>query len=99
MFYIGWSQGNIQMFYALAHLEESFFVDNLYKLIAFAPCFVNPPWTDESYYEQSLYKLNSIGVYDEYGPNWEEEHKRICDELGEIGCDYLSCTNCQPMSV
>ena len=55
VFYIGWSQGNIQMFYALAHLEESFFVDNLYKLIAFAPCFVNPPWTDESYYEQSLY--------------------------------------------
>ena len=29
VFYIGYSQGNVQMFYALTKLEESFFADNL----------------------------------------------------------------------
>ena len=42
VFYIGYSQGTIQMFYALAHknLEEEFFADSLHKFVAFAPCTV-----------------------------------------------------------
>ena len=38
VFYLGYSQGTVQMFYALSHLEEDFFVDNLYKFVALAPC-------------------------------------------------------------
>ena len=42
VYYIGYSQGTIQMFYALAHknLEEEFFADSLHKFIAFAPCTI-----------------------------------------------------------
>ena len=42
VFYIGYSQGTTQMFYALAHekLEEEFFADSMHKFVAFAPCTV-----------------------------------------------------------
>jgi len=40
VFFIGYSQGTIQMFYSLAHLHDSFHVDNTYKFIALAPCFI-----------------------------------------------------------
>lgn len=40
LLYLGYSQGTVQMFYGLAHLEESFYADNLYKMVALAPCFV-----------------------------------------------------------
>jgi len=90
------------MFYALPHLQDSFFADNVHKVVAFAPCFVNPPWSptgSEKYYENSMYKFPSIGVYDEYGPNWDVEYARICNELTWEGRDYASCTTCQPGSV
>ena len=60
------------MFYALAHLEEEFFVDNLYKFVAFAPCTIFPPGdVPESYYENTIYAYPSVGVYDFCGPNWD----------------------------
>ena len=43
VFYIGWSQGTVQMFYALAHLEESFFRHHMYKAVMMAPCTICPP--------------------------------------------------------
>ena len=82
VFYIGYSQGNVQMFYALAHLEETFFVDNLYKFVALAPCTVTSSAGSESYVENTLYQFPSIGVYSMHGPNWDTEYQRICDELG-----------------
>ena len=33
VFYLGWSQGTIQMFYGLSYLEESFFADSLHKFV------------------------------------------------------------------
>jgi len=98
VFFIGWSQGNIQMFYALAHLEEEFLADSVHKVITMAPCTVNPPWIEESYYAKGLYKLPSIGVWDEYGPNWSEEYKKVCD-LSWQACEQENCENCQPMSI
>ena len=60
------------MFYALAHLEESFFVDNVHKVVLMAPCTICPPdpLHDESFYENSLYSFPSIGQYNIYGPHW-----------------------------
>ena len=98
VFYIGWSQGNVQVFYALSHIEESFFADNVHKVIAMAPCTVNPPWTDESYYEKGLYQLQGAGIYDEYGPNWKAEYPEVC-LVSEEACEQLNCANCQPMSI
>ena len=42
VFYLGWSQGTIQMFYGLSYLEESFFADSLHKFVAMAPCTIVP---------------------------------------------------------
>ena len=54
-YYIGYSQGTVQMFYGLAHRENDFYADNLYKFIAFAPCTVCPQDGNESWYEKGLY--------------------------------------------
>ena len=67
VFFIGSSQGTVQMFYALAHREEEFFADNLHKFIALAPCTVCPEQGPESYWEDVLYTLPEIGVYNLYG--------------------------------
>ena len=47
IFYVGYSQGTIQMFYGLTHNQE-FFAENLLKVVQLAPCFVcsySPPIT------------------------------------------------------
>ena len=41
IFYLGYSQGTIQMFYGLAHMESTFHAENLHKVIQMAPCFVS----------------------------------------------------------
>ena len=40
VFYIGYSQGTVQMHYGLAHLESTFHADNVHKVVQLAPCFV-----------------------------------------------------------
>lgn len=40
IFYLGYSQGSLQMFYALAHLEKEFLADSLHKFVAISPCTV-----------------------------------------------------------
>lgn len=99
IFYLGWSQGTVQMFYALAHLEEEFLADNLYKFVAMAPCTYVPKDGREKYWDDTLYSFPSVGVYDLYGPNWDTEYQTICDELSQEACDYASCGDCQTMSV
>lgn len=39
IFYLGYSQGTIQMLYGLAHLEEEFHSKNVHKVVLLAPCF------------------------------------------------------------
>ena len=99
VFYLGWSQGTVQMFYGLAHREEEFFADNLYKFVAMAPCTYVPEDGPESYFEDSLYEYPSFGVYDLYGPNWDDEFAQICDSQSYTACDYGACYDCQAMSV
>ena len=40
IFYLGYSQGTIQMFYGLSHLESEFHAHNLHKVVQLAPCFI-----------------------------------------------------------
>ena len=40
VYYVGYSQGTIQMLYGLAHRENEFYADSLYKAVLFAPCFM-----------------------------------------------------------
>lgn len=82
------------MFYGLAHLEEEFFVDNVYKFVAFAPCTLCTQDGGEDYWERTLYQFPSIGVYDLYGPHWRRDHHKICTQLGQESCDYSTCDWC-----
>ena len=60
IYYIGYSQGTVQMFYGLSHIEESFLQDNLIKFIALAPCSIStgamkpddPTQIDMDYYNK-----------------------------------------------
>ena len=100
LFYVGWSQGTIQMFYALAHLDKKFFSHNLYKFVAFAPCTMfSEDQGPESMYAETLYKFPSLGVHDLYGPHWKQSHEKICSRFGKDTCDMWTCPDCQPSSV
>ena len=57
VFYIGYSQGTSQMFYALAHLEDSFFAEHLYKALMFAPCLL---LTDVTAYSGTLEQMRDL---------------------------------------
>ena len=82
IYYVGYSQGSIQMFYGLSRLEEEFYADSLYKFIAMAPCTLAATIGPESDYEESLYRAPDIGVYSLYGgPNWESNYNKLCTEL------------------
>jgi len=50
--YVGYSQGTIQMHYALAHDDDHWFSQNLNKIVGLAPCFVldnYPNFLDDIY--------------------------------------------------
>ena len=98
VFFIGSSQGTVQMFYALAHREEEFFADNLHKFIALAPCTICPKQGPESYWEDVLYTLPEIDVYSLYGNR--SKHQSVCEEKGDEACAYARrCLSCQSVSV
>ena len=89
VFYLGYSQGTVQMFYALSHLDSSFFADNLYKFLAFAPCTISPAdGMPEEYNLGNLYDIQDLGIHSLYGHDerWVRDYERICDELGEEPC-------------
>ena len=87
VFYLGYSQGTVQMFYALAHLQD-FFEANLYKFLAFAPCTISPEDGSEDYWLGNLYDIQDMGIYRLYGHDegWTQDYERICTELGEEAC-------------
>ena len=70
-FYYGWSQGTIQMFYGLAHMESTFHADNLHKVVQMAPCFVSAAPITKELEDNTLMKYQDYGVYAIHGPNWE----------------------------
>ena len=87
------------MFYGLAHREEEFFADALHKVVLLAPCTICPEAGPESYYEDTLFKFPSIGVYDLYGPHWPRDFLKVCLDLGQEACAYADCVTCKPVSV
>ena len=67
------------MLYALSHLEEEFFADNIYKFVAFAPCTYVGEDGPESYWDDTLFSYPSVGVYELCGANWDTDQAKICD--------------------
>ena len=78
------------MFYALSHLEDTFFAEHLHKALMFAPCIV---LTDSTAYSGTLEELddlfNNIGVYSVFGPNWEANSEKMCDEWNKDICELF----------
>lgn len=73
--YLGYSQGTIQMHYALAHDEDLWFQDNLKRVIQLAPCFVAdvPDLLIAAEYEATIATFREHGIHSINGPNWEED--------------------------
>ena len=93
IFYLGYSQGTIQMFYGLAHKESEFFADSLYKVVQLAPCFVcyiAPPYNTVEYANDTIMKYQELGVYAINGPNWERDLQTLCDTFGKTACQYYT---------
>ena len=87
IFYLGYSQGTVQMFYSLIKLHSDV-SDSLHKYIALAPCTIckngNPSPQD------NLYKLQDMGIYAMYStPTWTADLDKICSELSQEYCDYV----------
>ena len=97
--YMGYSQGTVQMFYALAKFEEAYLADSLEKFVALAPCtFYDAQGVPETYYENSVYKFPALGVDELYGPNWTAKQKIICDTFDQSVCDAWQCTECETVA-
>ena len=78
IFYVGYSMGTVQMFYGLAHKEESFFADSLHKVIALAPCFATDPafppiCEDEECLTDLMQSYDEKGIYAAFGPGFSAE--------------------------
>ena len=91
IFYLGYSQGTVQMFYALSH-QDDWFSENLYKYLAFAPCTTCPADGTENYWLGNLYKFQEMGIYSIYGDSlrWDKDHAEICTQLGEEACNMVA---------
>ena len=88
-FYIGYSIGTMQMFYGLAHREDSFFANSLYKVVQLAPCFVisnSDNLTKKSQTEIDK-KMHDNGILAVFGPNWDKDIVKMCANLPKWMCD------------
>ena len=87
IFYLGYSQGTVQMFYSL--IKQPLLSDSLHKFIALAPCTICKNNNPSPQY--NLYRLQDIGVYSMYNDStWNFNLGRICSELSQEYCDYVT---------
>jgi len=88
--YVGYSQGTIQMHYALAHDDDHWFSQNLNKIVHLAPCFVldnYPNWLDDIY-DWTIATFQDNGIYAINGPNWEQDKETICSLYDPLICSF-----------
>ena len=102
IYYVGYSQGSIQMHYALAQ-DSDWFKERLERIVMLAPCFYRyyPALFLEWEYNNSLATFRDAGIYAIGGPNWTEDLKKICKIYDYIICMLYSDDTAtkQPISV
>ena len=87
IFYIGYSQGTIQMIYGLSHNEDTYFADKVIKAIMLAPCAIANGITNDDgtpdidYYLNNDFKMQGLGIYSIKGPHWLSNLEKICTHL------------------
>lgn len=90
IFYVGYSQGTIQMHYGLAH-NEAELSKHLHKVVQLAPCFIaNVPDFTMDFANSTIMQFQSKGIYSLNGPNWDENLKKICDNFPGTMCTYYT---------
>ena len=77
-FYVGYSQGSIQMFYSLANLEESFHASNTFKVLTYTPCFYFPAFIDANGYAATIDLWDQYSVYAYDYLTAEADNETIC---------------------
>lgn len=80
-YYIGYSQGTIQMHYSLAHIEESFHASNTYKVLSMAPCFYLADYMSIDEYFATIDQFDEYGMYAFNGPNWDTDYDTVVDNI------------------
>ena len=80
IFYIGYSQGTMQMFYGLSH-KQDYFADALHKAVLLAPCFIAADCPEYDQLMETYARLPDLGIYAMKGPNYKEDRKVICDNM------------------
>ena len=76
------------MHYGLAHLEESFYGDNLYKVVSLAPCWYSGiPDVFKDFYNSTFMTFQEHGIYSLNGPDWPETLEKICTDFPGYWCD------------
>ena len=71
IYYVGYSQGTIQMFIALIKNKDTDIAGSLHKYVALAPCTIAAAAGTAKDYEDTLFKLEGMGIYAIYNtPTW-----------------------------
>ena len=79
IFYVGYSQGTVQMFYGLIK-EKKAISDSLHKYVALAPCTISV--STNAHPDQNMFKLMKMDIYALWNtPTWADDLEKICTEL------------------
>lgn len=96
--YIGFSQGTVQMFYALAKLSHTELADDLFHFAAIDPCTIQVSEGDNVYTE-GLFHFEDYGIYKFGGPGWPKDNITICKEFNADICKYATIYGALPEPV
>jgi len=100
IYYVGYSQGSVQMHYALAQ-DSDWFKERLHRAVMLAPCFyrVYPSPVLDWEYNNSIATFRDNGIYAIGGPNWTEDLKKICEIYDYVVCYMFEGKPYPPSSV
>ena len=90
--YVGYSQGTIQMHYALSHDDKGFYADNLHRVIQLAPCFYpNVPDLILPFVNGGVMRLGDFGIT-HLGdtPSWDQDLQTIYENVDIFTYEFLS---------
>lgn len=94
-FYVGWSQGTIQMTVALTKYEDEL-SNYLEKIVYFTPCTIGlgtslePDLSEQSMNLETKWLREELGIYAVPSPTWETDKVRMCEKGSAAVCDYYS---------
>ena len=99
IFYLGYSQGTLQINYGLAHLESEFYADNLYKVVELAPCYVTAGMNSIDMFNKTTMEFQDKGINSINGPNRKDDLAKICWNWPSQCPSYTASSTMETLSV